>query len=105
KAGRVNRGLAGRHERGGDHPQQGDHRQQRGDDEQRVHDDRLHVRALRCNHNCSIVAAPMKRKRMNATAAAYPMFHQRKPCWYISMTTESVLLTGPPRVITYGSGK
>ena len=41
----------------------------------------------------------------NATDAAKPMFHQRKPCSYISMTIDSVLLTGPPRVITYGSGK
>src|SRR5712691_10759632 len=89
QARRVERGLAGRHERRGDHPQERDHRQERRQDEQRVDDDGLHERVL-CTLNCSSVTAAMKRKRMNATAAAYPMFHHLKPCSYISITTESV---------------
>ena len=47
----------------------------------------------------------MNAKRTNASAAEYPMFHHRKPCWYISSTMLSVLFNGPPCVMTYGSAK
>ena len=48
------------------------------------------------NRICSSVAAPMTRKRMNATAAAYPIRQNLKPCSYIIMTIVSVLFSGPP---------
>jgi hypothetical protein len=33
------------------------------------------------------------------------MFHQRKPCLYMSRPVESVAFSGPPSVMTYGSAK
>ena len=42
---------------------------------------------------------------LEATAAAYPIRQNLKPCWYIIMTIVSVLLSGPPPVMTYGSAK
>src|ERR1051326_6152732 len=97
EARRKKRRFAGGHQRRAEHPRERQHRQKSGDDQQRVDHPRFHVRTL-CAFICSSVAMAMTMNRMNATAAAWPMFQNLNPRLYINITTESVALTGPPPV-------
>src|ERR1019366_8740786 len=96
-----------RHERRREHPQQRKKSQEAACDEDGVQNQRFAPPAHCFSRNriCTSVAAPMMRKSTNATAAAYPIRQNLKPCSYIIMTIVSVLLSGPPLVMTYGSAK
>src|ERR687895_219784 len=103
-------GLAGGHEGRRDHPGERQESEEGRQEQRRVDGEReqapLHRRASRRRRpTCSAEVARMRAKRVKAIAAACPMFHQRKPCWYMRRAIESVALSGPPRVITYGSAK
>ena len=57
---------------------------------------RVIYETFRADRNCTSVAARMIRKSTKEIAAAYPMFHQRKPCLYMRSPVESVAFKGPP---------
>src|SRR5574341_2124523 len=101
--------FAGGHKRGRQHPQRRrqchDGNDNREGDEQYFADIFYHAPPRFCNLDWSSDPSRMMKKRTNAIAAEYPKFHQRNPCWYMSRTMLSVLLTGPPWVMTYGSVK
>src|SRR5256886_7546941 len=59
--------------------------------------------ASRARRTCSAVTERIMRKSRNATAEAEPRFHHLKPSSYMKYSTLTVLCSGPPWVITYGS--
>src|SRR3989442_15439561 len=99
--------LSRRHERRGRHPQERHHRQHQSGAEHDVQHEgsagASHAWLPRCSRSCTAVPISMITNSTNAIAAAIPMRHQRKPCWYIISTIVVVLCSGPPCVITYGS--
>src|ERR1700686_3769794 len=61
------------------------------------------VSASRARRSCNAVTARIIRNSRNATAEAEPRFHHLKPSSYMKYRTLTVLCSGPPWVITYGS--